>query len=263
LYRKGFETHERKFMSEHRIAIVTGAANGIGQACADALSQDGYLVYYTDIQFAAAQRAALQTQSRSLALDVTDEAQWESIFAQIMSDHARVDVLVNNAGHSTPCGITELSLAHWRKQIQLNLDGCFLGVRTAMRTMLPQGFGVIINIASLASYMGTPGNAAYCAAKAGVHLLTKTAAREAAMVCTKVRINSVHPGLIATESAARVVSQSLNISQEDAMQVASGMAPMNRPGQPHEVAAAVRFLVSDAASYITGTEINVDGGVRA
>jgi 3(or 17)beta-hydroxysteroid dehydrogenase len=257
------KTHERILMSKQRIAIVTGAANGIGKACADALSEDGYLVYYTDIQFAAVQQAAALTQCRALALDVTDETQWEAVFAQIMRDHKRVDVLVNNAGYSTPCGITDLSLAEWRKQLQLNLDGCFLGVRTAMRIMLPQRFGVIINMASLASYMGTPGNAAYCAAKAGVHLLTKTAAREAAMVCPQVRINSVHPGLIATESAVRVVSQSLNVSQEDALQVASGMAPMNRPGQPVEVAAAVRFLASDAASYITGTEINVDGGVRA
>jgi NAD(P)-dependent dehydrogenase (short-subunit alcohol dehydrogenase family) len=257
------EIEKRRFMDKQRIAIVTGAASGIGKACANVLVQDGFLVYFTDIQAQAVEQAAQQGKGRASVLDVTNEVQWENLFTQIMKDHGRIDVLVNNAGYSTPRSIIELSLQEWRKQIELNLDGCFLGVRTAMRAMLPQGHGTIINIASLASYMGTPGNAAYCASKAGVHLLTKTAAREAAMVCPKVRINSVHPGLIATDAAVRVVSESLNVDAKDALQVASGMAPMARPGQPEEVAAVVSFLASDAASYLTGTEINVDGGVRA
>jgi NAD(P)-dependent dehydrogenase (short-subunit alcohol dehydrogenase family) len=250
-------------MDTQRIAVVTGAASGIGKACADALSKDGFLVYFTDIQAEAVEKAAAHSHARACVLDITSEKQWEDTFSRLIREHGRIDVLVNNAGYSTPCSITDLSLDQWRKQIQLNLDGYFLGVRTAMRTMLPQGHGVIINMASLASYMGTPGNAAYCAAKAGVHLLTKTAAREAAMICPKLRINSVHPGLIATEAAVRVVSQSLNVEAKNALQVASGMTPMARPGQPEEVAAVVSFLASDAASYLTGTEINVDGGIRA
>jgi NAD(P)-dependent dehydrogenase (short-subunit alcohol dehydrogenase family) len=250
-------------MNDQRVAVVTGAASGIGQACADALVRDGYRVIYTDIQMSQVMHAAEKTKSRAIPLDVTEESEWNELFADLLNDYGRVDVLVNNAGHSKPCPIVELSLKEWRTQMQLNLDGCFLGVRTAMRCMLPQRFGSIINMASLASYIGTPGNAAYCAAKAGVHLLTKTAAREAAMVCPKVRVNSVHPGLIATESAIRVVSQSLNVAPDDALRVASAMAPMARAGLPEEVASVVSFLASDASSYLTGTEINVDGGVRA
>jgi NAD(P)-dependent dehydrogenase (short-subunit alcohol dehydrogenase family) len=172
-------------------------------------------------------------------------------------------VLVNNAGYGAPAPLLETSLESWKAQVDVNLTGCFLGVREAMKVMIPQGYGSIVNMASLASFRGTPGNAAYCAAKAGVYLLTKTAAREATFTGAKVRVNSVHPGLIGTDSAATIVSQSMGITPERAFEMVAKNIPLQTVGTPEEVAGAVRFLASDAASYITGTSINVDGGMHA
>jgi 3(or 17)beta-hydroxysteroid dehydrogenase len=151
----------------------------------------------------------------------------------------------------------------WKRQIDLNLNSCFLGVKEAMKMMVERGQGAIINMSSLAAFRGTPGNAAYCAAKAGIYLLTKTAALEATAEGAKVRVNSVHPGLIATESSTMVVSRSTGIAPEKAFDAISQAIPLKAPGQPQDVAAAVRFLASDASSYITGTSITVDGGWNA
>jgi NAD(P)-dependent dehydrogenase (short-subunit alcohol dehydrogenase family) len=248
---------------DSRVAMVTGAGSGIGAACARALAQDGFHVWVTDIAATPAAVVATEVDGTSIALDVTDEAAWIAAIGNMMAQHGRFDVLVNNAGYGAPAPILETSLASWKAQINVNLDGTFLGVREAMRVMIPQGFGSIINMASLASFRGTPGNAAYCASKAGVHLLTKTAAREATFTGAKVRVNSVHPGLIGTESAATIVSRSMGIPPENAFEVVAKNIPLQTVGTPEDVAAVVRFLASDASSYVTGTSINVDGGMHA
>lgn len=246
-----------------KIALVTGGASGIGAACARGLAQDGFKVWVSDIDLPGAQALAVQIDGIAVELDVTNEAAWTSAIGQLMRQHDRFDVLVNNAGYSAPSPILETSLESWKSQISINLDGCFLGVREAMKVMMRQGQGSIINMGSLASFRGTPGNAAYCAAKAGIYLLTKTAAREASFGGAKVRINSVHPGLINTEAAAEVVSRSMNVAPDKAFELVAKNIPLQTVGTPEEVAAAVRFLASDAASYITGTSINVDGGMHA
>jgi NAD(P)-dependent dehydrogenase (short-subunit alcohol dehydrogenase family) len=248
---------------DKRVAMVTGGGSGIGAACALALAQDGFRVWVTDIDASSAAAVATEADGVSVTLDVTNEDAWITTIGNIMASHGRFDVLVNNAGYGAPAPILETSLASWKAQINVNLDGTFLGVREAMRVMIPQGFGSIINMASLASFRGTPGNAAYCASKAGVHLLTKTAAREATFTGAKVRINSVHPGLIGTESAATIVSRSMGIPPENAFEVVAKNIPLQAVGTPEEVAAVVRFLASDASSYVTGASINVDGGMHA
>jgi 3(or 17)beta-hydroxysteroid dehydrogenase len=245
------------------IAMVTGAASGIGEACARGLAKDGFFVLVADIDVAGAERVAGDISGKAVTLDVTSEEAWRQAFAMIRADHGRLDVLVNNAGGGAPAPILMTSYDSWKKQINLNLNSYFLGVKEGMRLMIEQGHGSIINMSSLAAFRGTPGNAAYCAAKAGIYLLTKTAALEATRDGAKVRINSVHPGLIATESATMVVSRSTGVAPENAFDAISKNIPLKRPGEPDEIAATVRFLASDAASYITGTSINVDGGMHA
>jgi 3(or 17)beta-hydroxysteroid dehydrogenase len=246
-----------------KIAMVTGAASGIGEACARGLANDGFHVLVADIDSAGARRVAGDIGGASVVLDVTSEEAWTQVFAMIRAEHGRLDVLVNNAGASTPAPILNTSYDSWKQQIDLNLNSYFLGVKEGMRLMTEQGHGAIVNMSSLAAFRGTPGNAAYCAAKAGIYLLTKTAALEATRDGAKVRINSVHPGLIATESATMVVSRSTGVAPENAYDAISKNIPLKRPGQPDEIAATVRFLASDAASYISGTSINVDGGMHA
>jgi 3(or 17)beta-hydroxysteroid dehydrogenase len=246
-----------------KIALVTGAASGIGEACARGLAADGFHVLVADINLDGAERVATEIGGKAVMFDVTSEQGWTDVFAMIEKDHGTLDVLVNNAGGGAPAPILMTSYDSWKKQIDLNLNSYFLGVKAAMTMMVERGHGSIINMSSLAAFRGTPGNAAYCAAKAGIYLLTKTAALEATAAGAKVRINSVHPGLIATESATMVVSRSTGVAPENAFDAISKNIPLKRPGEPDEVAAAVRFLASDASSYITGTSINVDGGLHA
>lgn len=244
-------------------ALVTGAASGIGEACARGLAADGFRVWLADINSERAATVAKAIAGIALHLDITDEAGWQTIVADISGKSGGLDVLVNNAGFGAPAPILQTSLESWKAQIDVNLTGCFLGVKEAMRVMMVQGHGSIINMSSLAAFRGTPGNAAYCAAKAGIYLLTKTAALEATFSGAKVRINSVHPGLIATESATMVVSRSTGVAPEKAFDAISKSIPLKAPGTPDDVANVVRFLASDASSYITGTSINVDGGMHA
>jgi 3(or 17)beta-hydroxysteroid dehydrogenase len=246
-----------------KIAMVTGAASGIGQACARGLAEDGFCVIVADVNTAEAERVAADIGGKAVTLDVTSEEAWQTTFAMIKADYGRLDVLVNNAGGTVPAPILMTSYESWKKQIDLNLNSYFLGVKEGMRMMIEQGKGSIINMSSLAAFRGTPGNAAYCAAKAGIYLLTKTAALEATREGANVRINSVHPGLIATEAATMVVSRSTGVAPENAFDAISKNIPLRRPGEPDEIAATVRFLASDASSYITGTSINVDGGMHA
>jgi meso-butanediol dehydrogenase / (S,S)-butanediol dehydrogenase / diacetyl reductase len=247
------------------VALVTGAGAGIGEACVHRLAAAGYVVWATDVNLDAVRKVAASAGEDSVAaaLDVTDEASWERVSREIMAMHGRWDSLVNNAGFGDPMRIVDMPLERWRRQMAVNLDGCFLGVRTALRVMEAQGSGCIVNMSSLASHRGTPLNAAYCAAKAGVHLLTKTAAREAAMTGARVRVNSVHPGLIATASATRVVAQSMGVQESQALAAVAGTIPIGAPGTPQQVADVVAFLLSDAASYITGAHLDVDGGMNA
>jgi NAD(P)-dependent dehydrogenase (short-subunit alcohol dehydrogenase family) len=250
-------------MTDSRIALVTGGAAGIGAACAHALARDGFTVWVCDIDVPGAEAVAAAISGQAAALDVSDEAAWERVMADLMRRHGRLDVIVNNAGFGAPAPILETSLDSWKRQLDVNLNGCFLGVREAMRIMVPQGHGSIINMSSLGAFRGTPANAAYCAAKAGVYLLTKTAAREATFTGAKVRVNSVHPGLIATDSARMVVSSSTGAPPENAFDFISQQIPLRAPGTPEEVAGVVSFLASDASAYVTGTSVIVDGGMHA
>jgi NAD(P)-dependent dehydrogenase (short-subunit alcohol dehydrogenase family) len=253
-----------------KVALVTGAASGIGRACAERLAEEGARVIVTDIQDAlggevvAAIRAA-DGVAEYLRHDVTREADWVSVIDSIRQRHGRLDVLVNNAGIGIGGSIIDLSLADWQRQQAINLDGVFLGIKHGIPLMREHGGGSIINMSSVAGLKGSPNLAAYNATKGGVRLFTKGVALEAAREGWKVRVNSVHPGLIDTPIWTKVdpgtIQAGANAVDLDAM--AQFAVPTGTVGHPRDIANGVLFLASDESAYITGTELVIDGGMSA
>jgi NAD(P)-dependent dehydrogenase (short-subunit alcohol dehydrogenase family) len=243
-----------------KVALVTGAGSGIGEAIAVALAARGAQVVVSDIKADNAERVvgsistAGGTASANVA-DVTDPAAVEVMVQFAVSTYGGLDVAVNNAGIGGPLAPTgEYSIEGWRKVIDINLNGVFYGMRYEIPAMLARGGGVIINMASILGAVGTAISPAYVAAKHGVVGLTKAAALEYAT--QNIRINSVGPGYIETP----LVTGSLD---EATLQTLKSMHAMQRLGTSEEVAALVVFLASDAASFITGSYHVVDGGYTA
>ncbi|HEV2129238.1 MAG TPA: SDR family NAD(P)-dependent oxidoreductase [Thermomicrobiales bacterium] len=236
-----------------RVAIVTGAARGIGAATARQLAADGFSVAVADIDLDAAREtaAAIGDRTMGVQLDVTDSESWATAVETVRAALGTVTALVNNAGiagRSAPAW--ELSLDEWHKVIDIDLNGVFYGCRTVLPTMMEEGYGRIVNIASIAGKEGNPNASPYSAAKAGVIGLTKSLAKE---VATKgVLINAVTPAVIATP----ILEQ---ISQEHIDYMTSRI-PMGRVGQPEEVANLVSFLCSDRVSFSTGAVFDISGG---
>jgi NAD(P)-dependent dehydrogenase (short-subunit alcohol dehydrogenase family) len=264
-----------------RVAIVTGAASGIGRACAVALAREGVAVLVTDIDDpGAGETVALIAKDGGRALsahhDVTDEARWDEIMALCEAELGTPAIMVNNAGVAIGGAILEFSLADWQKQMAINMDSVFLGTRAAMKAMQVSG-GSIINLSSIAGLRGSAGVSAYCASKGGVRLFSKAAAVECGQLGFPIRVNSVHPGIIDTpiwqKSIARMTS-TMSTEQVAALSGQNGAnalsadiigqaAPMGRAGQPEEVADLVVFLASDSSSYISGQELVVDGAMTS
>lgn len=247
-----------------KVALVTGAASGIGAAAARRLAQDGAAVLLTDRDLAGEEvAAAITAQGGSAAFrlhDVTSEPDWAAAVEHAVQDFGRLDILVNNAGISG--GRHELmdhSLDAWRQILSVNLDGVFLGLRHAGPRIAAGGGGSVINISSILGKVGMGGAAAYCASKGGVTLLTKAAALEWAP--HNIRVNSVHPGFIDTPLVSNALAER---DDGNEMRVALMNAhPVGRFGLPREIGDAIAFLASDDASFITGAELVVDGGYTA
>lgn len=238
-----------------KVAIITGAAAGIGHATAEAFSAEGALVVATDIG------PISDGDVRWLRLrhDVADEAQWEDVFAAAYRTHGKVDVLVNNAGISAtnPCPLSEVTIDDWRRVLSVNLDGTFLGIKHAMRAMAEHG-GSIVNVASVHGFVAAANTGAYSTSKGGVTMLTKVAAVEGARMPHPVRVNSVHPGYVETALVAARFDQ-----RPDRRGQVEQATPLGRLATPKEVAAAILYLASDEASYVTGSALTVDGGYTA
>jgi NAD(P)-dependent dehydrogenase (short-subunit alcohol dehydrogenase family) len=249
-----------KFRLDGKIAVVTGAARGIGLATADALSEAGATVVIADMDGAAAAKAAesLRVKGRDadlIELDVTDPRAVERAQAEIIKRHARVDVLVNNAGIAISFKPAEtMDDATWNKVIDVNLNGVFWCCRAFGKAMLEQGSGSIINVGSMsAEIVNYPQEQAnYNASKAGVHHLTRSLAAEWAS--RGVRVNAVAPTYIETDLTRDVAQQ-----PEIRKHWIEG-TPMERMGQPSEIASVILFLASDAASLMTGSIVLADGG---
>lgn len=248
-----------------KVALVTGAASGIGEASARTLSANGAALVLGDINESAA--AALASElvaagGSAIAVrhDVTQTQDWESVLAIAIESFGGLDILVNNAGIAGDnTDLMSLTLDQWHKVLSVNLDGVFLGMRYAGPALEKRGGGSVINISSILGKVGFPGAAAYCASKGGVSLLTKSAALEWAPL--KIRVNSVHPGFVETP----LVSEALQNNEDgDAMrELLVAAHPLGRLGQAQEIANAVAFLASEESSFMTGSEMVIDGGYTA
>jgi len=239
-------------MSTKPVALVTGAAQGIGKACAEALAEDGYHVVLADVQDSVKDVAAALG-GTGLICDMADPAAITAMFDHIEGEIGPVTALVNNAGVAMPGDFLDYDLEAFERVININLRGVFVALQRAGRTMVDKGIkGAIVNMSSINALVAIPSIPAYCASKGGVMQLTKSASL--ALAQHGVRVNAVGPGSIDTEMMAGVNAD------PGAMKMVMSRTPMLRVGTPQEIANVVAFLCSDKASYITGETIYVDGG---
>jgi NAD(P)-dependent dehydrogenase (short-subunit alcohol dehydrogenase family) len=251
-----------------RVAIVTGGASGIGFAAAERLLAEGATVVIADIDGSAGERAAAglagarggAVSVEALATDVTRDDDVRRLVAHVLARHGRIDILFNNAGVFEPGAIHEVSVEQWDRQLDLNLRSVYLVSHHVVPHMLAQGGGAIVNNASVAGLVGDRRSAAYCASKGGVALLTKAMALDYAP--QGLRVNAICCGEIETPLFEREAAQN-GMSVEEFRAVLDAEHPIGRIGRPREAAAAVAFLASDDASFITGVLLPVDGGYVA
>ncbi|MES2174193.1 MAG: SDR family oxidoreductase [Pseudomonadota bacterium] len=248
---------------KNKTCVVTGAARGIGRAIAACFHDEGAVVIVTDIDEATGAATAAEIGCQFEPLDVRQEADWFRL-ADIVPV---ADVLVNNAGvtgfeaGTGPHDPEHASLADWREVHRVNLDGTFLGCRYAIGAMKGAGKGSIINISSRSGLVGIPGAAAYASSKAAIRNHSKTVALYCAQQGWRIRCNSIHPAAILTPIWEPMLGSGPD--RDAKMQALVADTPLKRFGMPNEVAAIVVTLASDEATYVTGTEVNIDGGLLA
>ena len=246
-----------------KLCVVTGAGRGIGAAIASAFAENGAHVIVTDKDEDRAAVVAADIGGRPLRLDVSAEGDWDALAAEVPS----CDVVVNNAGVTgfedgiVPHDPENASLSDWRAVHAVNLDGTFLGCRYAIRAMRGRGAGSIINISSRSGLVGIPGAAAYASSKAAIRNHTKTVALYCAQQGLDIRCNSIHPAAILTPIWEPMLGDGTDRQARMAALVAD--TPAKRFGEPDEVAAVAVLLAGDTARYMTGAEINIDGGLLA
>ena len=236
-----------------RVAIVTGAAQGIGAACARRFAREGAPVVLADVDDACGQALASELGGFYQHCDVGDKAQVDALVAATLARHGRIDVLVNNAGIFKAADFLEVSEADFDAVLRVNLKGSFLVGQAVSREMARVGRGSIVNMSSVNGVLAIPTIASYNVSKGGINQLTRVMAL--ALADKGIRVNAVAPGTIATELAAKAV-----LTSEEARQKIMSRTPMGRLGEPSEIADVVAWLASDAASYVTGEIVTVDGG---
>ncbi len=247
-----------------KVAIITGAAGGLGSAQALLLAKEGAKVAVTDIDEAQGNKVAEEIGQQGgkaifLKHDVSSEPDWKGVIEKTLSEFAKLDVLVNNAGVILFKNIKDTTLEEWRWVIKVNLDGVFLGTKYAMEAMKESGGGSIINLSSTAGIVGTLDTSSYHASKGGVRIFTKAAALE----CSKagydynIRVNSVHPGVIKTAMMKDL------LEDENSRREVTGWHPIGHVGEPEDIAYGVLYLASDESKFVTGTELVIDGGWTA
>lgn len=260
------------FRIDGRIALVTGAARGIGAEIARALAGAGAAVFVTDIVDASGTVAAIEAaggKAASRKHDVTVEADWEATIAAARQKFGGLDIVVNNAGIETAALIANCTLEDFSNVMNINVNGVFLGVKHAIRAMAkPTGNGgVIINMSSVAGLIGTTGHVAYHTSKGAVRLLTKAAAIECAQLGTGIRVNSVHPAIVATEMGTNFIKHFVDLGlapdYATAEAAVKAMHPIGHFGEPADVANGIVYLASDAGKWVTGSELVIDGGLTA
>ncbi len=253
---------------EKKVALVTGAGTGLGEATAALFAKEGAHVYVSDIDADSVESTARDIRSTGLKAtarqqDVTDETGWEHLLAEIMDVEGQLDVIVNNAGIALGGNAETTTLDDWRRTQSVNLDGVFLGTRAAIGAMKSRG-GAIINMSSIEGIVGEPEGAAYNASKGGVRVFTKSAALHCGKMGYGIRVNSVHPGFILTDMVKNILADMSDGMRQKMLQRFRRTIPLGgKLGEPQDIANACLFLASDESKYVTGAELVVDGGFTA
>lgn len=259
-----------------KVAYVSGGAAGIGAAISQIFAEQGASVAIGDVQTERGEAtAALIRECGGKAMfvrhDAADEPQWVAALARTIEEFGGLDILVNNAAIEQTCMLADVELADVQKLIAINVTGTILGHKHAIRAMRPGGAagkgGSIINLSSVSGLIGTPGLGVYTASKGAARLLSKSAAVECGRLGYGIRVNSIHPGLVDTDMGNKLVDDFVQLgvfADRDAAheQMLAGY-PLGRTGIPGDIANAALFLASDLSSWVTGTEIVVDGGMTA
>jgi len=246
-----------------KVALVTGAASGIGRAIATCFVAAGARVAIADIDHdgGRAVASALGEPARFVPLDVTSEDAWRAALANVAAAFGRLDVLVNNAGIALIGDVERTSLEDWRRVHAVNLDGTFLGCKHALPHLRASGGGSIINMSSIAGIVGVHNLAAYCSSKAAVRLLTKSVALRCARRGDNIRCNSIHPVYADTPMVQRMVEGAPDPAASRA--ALAGMVPLGRMAAADEIADMALFLAADDSRFVTGAEFVIDGGLTA
>ena len=251
---------------DNKIALVTGAAQGLGAAIATMLANEGAKVALSDVNFDGAGEVASRINKDhpdsaiAIEQDVADEAGWQRVLQQVQSDFGGLNILVNNAGIGSIASVEDETYENWRRVHAVDLDSVFLGCKYAVPLIAESGGGSIINISSISGIIAGNNLAAYNSAKAAVRHLSKSVALHCARASNNIRCNSVHPVFIDTPILDGLAQGG---DREAALQKLGRQIPIGRVGQADDVAYAVLYLASDESKFVTGSEIKVDGGISA
>ncbi|MEX1108828.1 MAG: glucose 1-dehydrogenase [Dongiaceae bacterium] len=253
---------------QDKVCIVTGAARGIGKGCAERFAVEGGIVFVCDRDgdgATAVAGAIAQSGNRAEArrMDVSIEDDWIRLIEGVLEAHGRLDVLVNNAGIQFSKTLAETTLEDWRRAMAVNADGAFLGCKHGVAAMKRHGTGSIINMSSTYAIVADELNIAYCASKAAMRHLTKAVALACAREGTRIRANSIHPGIITTplieHEMSEIVRKTPGLTRENLRTDWLRLFPLGF-GEPADIAAGALFLASDESKYMTGSELVMDGG---
>lgn len=257
-------TEQSKGRVAGKVALVTGAASnpGIGRSIALTLAREGAKLVVTDVDVAGATACAEEIcaaggEALAFAHDVTKEDQWQHVLGETTSAFGGLDILVNNAGIAILVPLKDLTTEQWTRQIDVNLNGVFLGCKYGLEAMRASGGGSLVNLSSIAGHVGTKTTVAYAATKGGVLAMSRSIAVEEAE--NNIRCNTIHPGMIWTNMQA----EAMGSKEAESYNPPAFMVPMERQGTPQEIANMALFLASDESSYVTGAEFVVDGGMTA
>jgi NAD(P)-dependent dehydrogenase (short-subunit alcohol dehydrogenase family) len=259
----------KAFRLDGKVALISGAARGIGAAVAQALSQSGAAVLITDVlenegRDTAAKIKQAGGKAEFFKHDVTSESQWQAAVAAAVKAFGKLDILVNNAGIETAALLTKCTLDDFKRVMDVNVNGVFLGLKHAIPAMKPGSS--IINLSSVAGLIGTTGHIAYHTSKGAVRLMSKAAAVECAQLGTGIRVNSVHPAIVQTDMGTNFIKHAVDLGLAPDFATAEAAFKAGHLlgfGAPADVANAVVYLASDAARWVTGTELVLDGGYTA